>query len=76
MLVSGLRASEHDSFSGACYAKITTPPQAAGGGGARVDAGMTRETYPTDEFTFDVGASGHAGRDTLGYLDPAELHRQ
>ena len=30
MLVTGDRASEHDSFSGACNAKVVTPPLSDG----------------------------------------------
>lgn len=42
MLVSGERASEHDSFSGACNAKVVTPPPSDGSlqpGGGSVTAG-------------------------------------
>ena len=43
VLVSGLQASEHDSFSGACGGKIVTPQQARGdgvqSGGGWIEAG-------------------------------------
>lgn len=42
VLVSGERASEHDSFNGACNAKVVTPPPSDGAhnpGGGSATAG-------------------------------------
>lgn len=52
MLVSGKGASEHDSFNGACNAKIVTPPPSVDGIPAvgRMVSGMHREILVSLEY--------------------------
>lgn len=56
VLVSGDRASEHDSFNGACNAKIVTPPPSdgahqSGGGSVATGAWAKLHTKVVDEGT-------------------------
>lgn len=67
MLVGGLRASEHDSFSGACSGRIVTPQRGDGvqAGGGRIDAGKIHSLKMEDKQNQNVENGTHT--ETLAF---------